>query len=291
MPNTYAFEEALEGPLLILSNWSCFSYCRRTPRSLRGIVLLVIDQGRGISVTNLRLRAVNLELNGRGRPKGTRTVGRRRVVTVGAERGFRRFAGRGSSSLVSEVSFGYLQWRVSPLISVRVLVPPLLSPFPRLGLAVRCWAGWSRGTRSSSLVKYGGACRGSESLTAWDGPQTVLGSRGREETLFETCSVSDMFLNFFQTRILFNQLLTFKLREYRPHISCDDILAIAVALNKRLQTQFCIGHQRITGKDLDKSLRLFVNVELLGVVGSRSIEHPKPHQTSAVKPGTNRRSG
>ena len=61
-------------------------------------------------------------------------------------------------------------------------------------------------------MKYGGAYRGSESLTAWDGPQTVLGSRDGEETLFKTCSVSDMFLKFFQTRILFNQLLTFKLR-------------------------------------------------------------------------------
>ena len=42
----------------------------------------------------------------------------------------------------------------------------------------------------------------------------MLGLRGGEEALFETCFVNDMFLNFFQTRILLNQLLTFKLREY-----------------------------------------------------------------------------
>lgn len=42
----------------------------------------------------------------------------------------------------------------------------------------------------------------------------MLGLRGGEEALFKTCFVNDMFLNFFQTRILLNQLHTFKLREY-----------------------------------------------------------------------------
>lgn len=43
------------------------------------------------------------------------------------------------------------------------------------------------------FVKYGSARRRLESLDAWDGPQTVLGSRNRE-TLFEMCSVSELFL-------------------------------------------------------------------------------------------------
>ncbi len=43
--------------------------------------------------------------------------------------------------------------------------------------------------------------------------KTVLGSRMGEKRLLETCSVSDMFLKFFQTGIIFNQLLTSKLRE------------------------------------------------------------------------------
>ena len=45
-----------------------------------------------------------------------------------------------------------------------------------------------------------------------------------------------------------------------------------------------IGHkafQCIAGKDLDKSLRLFVNIELLGVVRSRSVEYLEPHHASA----------
>lgn len=41
----------------------------------------------------------------------------------------------------------------------------------------------------------------------------MLGLRGGEAP-FETCFVNDMFLNFFQIKILLNQLLTFKLREY-----------------------------------------------------------------------------
>lgn len=94
---------------------------------------------------------------------------------------------------------------------MRILVPPLLSHFPDSG-SPPC-AGLDEieglGYREPREVRR---------CLSWirvAGPQTVLGSRGRKETLFETYSVSDIFLNFFQTKILFNQLYTFKLREYR----------------------------------------------------------------------------
>jgi hypothetical protein len=74
------------------------------------------------------------------------------------------------------------------------------SPLPRLRLAARCWAWWSRGT--------GGTSRGSWSMavlainrSCWmlDGLQTVFGSRDREKTLFKMCSVSDLFLKMSKT--------------------------------------------------------------------------------------------
>jgi hypothetical protein len=49
------------------------------------------------------------------------------------------------------------------------------------------------------LVKYGGARHRSESLDAWDGPQTVFGLRDKEKTLFEMYSVSNLFLKISKT--------------------------------------------------------------------------------------------
>jgi hypothetical protein len=66
-----------------------------------------------------------------------------------------------------------------------------------------------------------------------------------------------------------------------PHISCDNILAVAITLDECVQTQFCIGHHCIAGKGLDKSLQLFVNIELLGVIRSRSVEYLEPYYASA----------
>jgi hypothetical protein len=72
IPDPSAFKEAMEGPLLILGNRYCPRCRRRTPRSPRGIVLLVIDQGRGTSVISLGLRVVNLEAGGRRQQEGVR---------------------------------------------------------------------------------------------------------------------------------------------------------------------------------------------------------------------------
>ena len=63
-PDLGAFEETLNGPLLILGNWYHFWWRRRIPRSPWSIVLLV-DEGRRTSVIILRLRLVNLNSRGR----------------------------------------------------------------------------------------------------------------------------------------------------------------------------------------------------------------------------------
>jgi len=61
----------------------------------------------------------------------------------------------------------------------------------------------------------------------------------------------------------------------RSHISCDDVLAVSIALNERVQTKFRIRHQRVASNDLDESLWLFVDIELFGTAQTGSIEHPK----------------
>ena len=72
VPDLSAFEESLEGPLLILSNW--YRLCRSggTPRRSLSIVLFVIDQGRAISAISLGLCVINLEAGGRMRHEGAR---------------------------------------------------------------------------------------------------------------------------------------------------------------------------------------------------------------------------
>ena len=66
-------------------------------------------------------------------------------------------------------------------------------------------------------------------------------------------------------------------------------------LNDLLQIHFCrtngsmnSSHSRVDTKDkdtclaiTDESLRLFVHIELLGVVQARSVEHPESHHASA----------
>jgi hypothetical protein len=64
-------------------------------------VLLVIDEGRRTSVIILRLGFVNLRSGGRRRFEGARLLEVERRSH--GERGFRRFAGRGSSLLVLHV--------------------------------------------------------------------------------------------------------------------------------------------------------------------------------------------
>jgi len=81
--------------------------------------VLLLDEGRRTSVIILRLRLVNLSSRGRWRGGDRRRW--RGGVTARAERGFRRFAGRGSSSLVSQalwLSSVFTEWWVSLLISV-----------------------------------------------------------------------------------------------------------------------------------------------------------------------------
>src|SRR6266536_1740832 len=72
IPDLGAFEKALEGPFLILSNWYRLCSGRGTPRSSRGMVLAIIDEGRRTSVIILRLRVVNLRSGGRRRPDAER---------------------------------------------------------------------------------------------------------------------------------------------------------------------------------------------------------------------------
>jgi hypothetical protein len=52
-------------------------------------------------------------------------------------------------------------------------------------------------------------------------------------------------------------------------------------LTEVFQAQFHIHHQRIASDDLDKPPWLSVNIELLGVVGARAVEHPMPYHASA----------
>jgi hypothetical protein len=66
-----------------------------------------------------------------------------------------------------------------------------------------------------------------------------------------------------------------------PQIPSDDVLAGPITLDERIQPQFRVRHQRIANNNPDESLWLHVDVELLRVVRSRSVEQPKPHQTSA----------
>jgi hypothetical protein len=44
IPDLGAFEEALERPFLILSNWYRLCCRRRTPRSSRGILVAIVDE-------------------------------------------------------------------------------------------------------------------------------------------------------------------------------------------------------------------------------------------------------
>ena len=69
-PDLGAFEKALEGPFLILSNWYRLCYRRWTPRSSRGILVAIIDESQ--RTISLGLRVVNLTSGGRQRYKRTR---------------------------------------------------------------------------------------------------------------------------------------------------------------------------------------------------------------------------
>jgi hypothetical protein len=87
------------------------------------MVAAIIDEGRRAFVINLRLRIVDLRCGGGQRHKGARLsdvagVRPREVVgvTAGAERSFRLFAGRGSSSLVSPsvvIVIDFCEWWVN----------------------------------------------------------------------------------------------------------------------------------------------------------------------------------
>ena len=72
IPDPGAFEEALEGLFLILSNRYRLCCRRRTPRSSRGMLVAIIDQNRRTSVIGLGLRVVNLRSSSRQRHKGAR---------------------------------------------------------------------------------------------------------------------------------------------------------------------------------------------------------------------------
>jgi hypothetical protein len=74
IPDLGAFEEALEGPFLILSNWYCLCCRRRTPRTSQGMSVAFIDESRQMTVISLGLRVVNLRSSGRQRHKGASTV-------------------------------------------------------------------------------------------------------------------------------------------------------------------------------------------------------------------------
>ena len=71
IPDLGPFEETLEGPFLILSDWRR----RGTPRSLRGILVAIIDEGRRTSVISpgLRLMTSLLARQRTGQWNGFRT--------------------------------------------------------------------------------------------------------------------------------------------------------------------------------------------------------------------------
>jgi hypothetical protein len=69
---TLTFEETLKGPFLILSDWYHLCYRRRAPRSSRGMLVAIINEGRRTSGISLGLRVVNLKSGGRRRHKGAR---------------------------------------------------------------------------------------------------------------------------------------------------------------------------------------------------------------------------